>query len=76
MPSRLICSIYPFFIYVASVWEKNGSSREATSVTGTDKYVGVKLMKNMNKPLPDGVALATSETGQRGRGLRKRKKEK
>lgn len=42
-------------------------SQEATAATGTDTYAGVKLMKNMNKPLPDGVALATSETGQRGR---------
>lgn len=33
----------------------------------TDKHARVKLMKNMNKPLPDGVALPTSETGQRGR---------
>lgn len=39
-----------------------------TNVTGTetDTHARVKLMKNMNKPLPDGgAALPTSETGQR-----------
>lgn len=31
----------------------------------TDKHAQVKLMKNINKPLPDGgVVLPTSETGQ------------
>lgn len=34
-------------------------------------------MKNMNKPLPDGVAFSTSETGQRGRvGFKKEKERK
>lgn len=50
-----------------------------TTVTVTDKRAQVKLMKNINKPLPDGgVALPTSETGQRRRSwdLRKRKKKK
>lgn len=47
-------------------------------MTVTDKHAQVKLMKNINKPLPDGgVALPTSETGQRrGVGvLRKRTRE-
>lgn len=36
--------------------------------TVTDKHARGKLMKNINKPLPDGgVALPTSETGQRRR---------
>lgn len=43
-----------------------------------DKHAQVKLMKNNNKPLPDGgAALPTSETGQRRRvGIKKEKEKK
>lgn len=45
------------------------------TVAVRDKHAQVKLMKNMNKPLPDGgVALPTSETGQK-RGEEEKKYE-
>lgn len=42
-----------------------------------DKHAHVKLMKNINKPLPNGVvALPTSETGWRKEKEREKKKKK
>lgn len=62
-------------ISLKEIYNFDSEPKVKATVTVTDKHAEVRLMKNINKPLPDGgVALPTSETGQSSWDLRKRRK--